>query len=110
MWNYFFVISPSDINLFSTLGEGSAQLSPPSPPPSEFCTDERQECKQISDGCLEKLIKIITLPTVTVLFLFPFINLILDDTTFYGQGDVGTNNQQLKETIRITAPIYILTG
>ncbi len=38
----------------------------------------RQHCKQISNGCLEIFKKIITLLTVTVLFLFTFFNLILD--------------------------------
>ncbi len=38
----------------------------------------RQHCKQISSGCLEIFKKIITLLTVTVLFLFTFFNLILD--------------------------------
>ena len=38
----------------------------------------RQHCKQISNGHLEIFKKIITLLTVTVLFLFTFFNLILD--------------------------------
>jgi hypothetical protein len=38
----------------------------------------RQHCKQISNGCLKTFKKIITLLTVTVLFLFTFFNLILD--------------------------------
>jgi hypothetical protein len=38
----------------------------------------RQHCKQISNGCLEIFKKIITLLTVTVIFLFTFFNLILD--------------------------------
>ncbi len=45
----------------------------------------RQQCNQISDGCFEIFKKIITLitlistlPTVTVLFLFAFFNLILE--------------------------------
>ena len=38
----------------------------------------RQHCKQISNGRLEIFKKIITLLTVTVLFLFTFLNLILD--------------------------------
>jgi hypothetical protein len=38
----------------------------------------RQQCNQISNGCLEIFKKIITLPSVTVLFLFTFFNLILD--------------------------------
>ncbi len=38
----------------------------------------RQHCKQISNGRLELFKKIITLLTVTVLFLFTFFNLILD--------------------------------
>jgi hypothetical protein len=35
-------------------------------------------CNQISNECLEIFKKIITLPSVTVLFLFTFFNLILD--------------------------------
>ncbi len=38
----------------------------------------RQQCTQISNWCLEIFKKIITLLTVTVLFLFTFFNLILD--------------------------------
>ncbi len=38
----------------------------------------RQQCNQISNGCLEIFKKIITLLTVTILFLFTFFNLILD--------------------------------
>ena len=38
----------------------------------------RQHCKQISNGCLEIFKKIITLLTLTVLFLFTFFTLILD--------------------------------
>ncbi len=38
----------------------------------------RQQCKQISDGCLEKFKRIFTLITVTVLFFFAFLNLILE--------------------------------
>ncbi len=38
----------------------------------------RQQCNQISNGCLEIFKKIITLPSVTILFLFTFFNLILD--------------------------------
>ncbi len=40
----------------------------------------RQYCKQISNGRLEIFKKIVTLLTVTVLFLFTFFNLILDAT------------------------------
>ncbi len=46
----------------------------------------RQQCKHISNGRLEIFKKIITLLTVTVLFLFTFFNLILDapgSTPFY---------------------------
>jgi hypothetical protein len=53
----------------------STAIVPPLPPPSEFCTDEKTV---ISNGCLEIFYKIITLLTVTVLFLFTFFNLILD--------------------------------
>ncbi len=38
----------------------------------------RQQCNQISNGCLEIFKRIITLPSVTILFLFTFFNLILD--------------------------------
>ncbi len=38
----------------------------------------KQQCNQISNGCLEIFKKIITLLTLTVLFLFIFFNLILD--------------------------------
>ena len=38
----------------------------------------KQQCNQISNGCLEIFKKIITLLTLTVLFLFTFFNLILD--------------------------------
>jgi hypothetical protein len=36
--------------------QGSAKLSPLllSPPPSEFCNDEKKQCNQFSNGCLEK--------------------------------------------------------
>ncbi len=48
----------------------------------------RQQCRQISNECLEIFKKIITLLTVTILFLFTFFNLILDaprtsETTIY---------------------------
>ncbi len=38
----------------------------------------REQCKQISNGCLEIFKRIITLLNVTILFLFTFFNLILD--------------------------------
>ncbi len=38
----------------------------------------KQQCNQISNGCLEIFKKIITLLTLTVLFLFTFFYLILD--------------------------------
>jgi hypothetical protein len=48
-------------------------------PPSEFCTDEDNSViRSAMDGCLEIFKKIITLLTVTVLFLFAFFNLIFD--------------------------------
>jgi hypothetical protein len=43
----------------------------------------RQQCNQISNGCLEIFKKIITLLTVTILFLFTFFSFILDATRTY---------------------------
>jgi hypothetical protein len=43
----------------------------------------KQQCNQISSGCLEIFKKIITLLTLTVLFLFTFFNLILDAPRTY---------------------------
>ncbi len=57
--------------------QGSAQLSPHATA-FRVLYWWRRPCKQISHGCLEIFKKIITLLTVTVLFLFTFFNLILD--------------------------------
>jgi hypothetical protein len=43
----------------------------------------RQQCNQINNGCLEIFKKIITLLTVTLLFLFTFFSLILNAPRTY---------------------------
>ncbi len=66
--------------------QGSAQLSPPSPspPPSEFCSDEDNSViRSAMDGFHEIFKKLFNLLTVTVLFLFTFFNLILDAPRIY---------------------------
>ncbi len=54
--------------------QGPAEPSPPSPlpPPSEFCTDEDNSVIRSAMDALRYSKKIITLPSVTVLFLFTF--------------------------------------
>ncbi len=59
--------------------QGSAKLSPLSlsPPPSEFCNDEKNSVIRSAMDALKNAKKI-SLLAVAILFLFTFFNLILD--------------------------------
>jgi hypothetical protein len=59
--------------------QGSAQLSPlsPSPPPSEFYNDENNSVIRSAMDAVRNSKKISPL-AVAILFLFTFLNLILD--------------------------------